>query len=181
MRRRIGFLAILMMMAAASSAQRPIDENSPPAWKERVYFGGGLGLNGGTDGYGNRYFYYGLTPIIGYMVSQKFSVGTGITWQHYSYPDFNPKFTIDQYGVSPFLRYNLGQLFLYTEYNLINTPTSGNSERKNYDRLLLGLGYSQPLGSSRGALHVMGLYDVLYSQQERAFASPWVLRVFFSY
>lgn len=175
-----GFSVGLILIAFVTSAQRQIDENAPPSWKERVYVGGGLGLNGGTDGFGNRYFYYGLSPIIGYMVTQKFSVGTGISWQHYSYPDFKPKFTIDQYGFSPFLRYNFSQLFAYGEYNLINTPTVGNTQRRNFDRLLLGLGYSQPLGN-RGALNVMGLYDVLYRQQERAFASPWVLRVFFSF
>lgn len=173
-------LACVLFLSCSVSAlgQREIDEDSKPSWKERVYLGGGLALNGGTDSYGNKYFYVGLYPIIGYMVTSKFSVGSGITWQHYSYPDYNQ--TINQYGVSPFARYNLGQAFLYTEYMILNSPTYISTQRKTYNRLLLGLGYSQPLGR-RGSLNVMGLYDVLYKQEDRVFASPWVFRVFFSF
>ncbi|MBA4146353.1 MAG: hypothetical protein C0523_11345 [Cytophaga sp.] len=174
-------LLLLSLFAAFSVlAQIEVDEDSPtPSFKDRVYFGGGVGLNGGRDGYGNNYFYVALNPIVGYMVTPQFSVGTGISWQHYSYPDVDIK--INQYGVSPFMRYNFGKLFTYGEYNLINTPSFYDlNKRSNYDRLLLGLGYSQPLGR-RGAINAMALYDVLYNQSDRVFASPWVFRVFFSF
>jgi hypothetical protein len=160
-------------------AQREIEEGDKPKLKDRLYFGGGFGLNSGTDGYGNTYFFYALNPIIGYMVNPKFSVGTGINWQQTSYD--RPKVTLTQYGISPFARYNFDQLFAYGEYNLISTPTFINSDqRRVFSRMLLGLGYSQPLGS-RGAINAMALYDVLYNQSDRAFASPWVFRVFFSF
>ena len=156
--------------------QRIVDENSKLS--ERIYFGGGLGLNGGTDSYGNRYFYVGLYPIIGYMVNNQFSVGTGISYQYYSYPDYGQSYS--QYGISPFARYSFGQIFLYTEYSLLNTPTTNNAIRRNYSRLLLGVGFSQPLGQ-RGSLNVMGLYDVLWVRTDLAFASPWVFRVYFTF
>lgn len=168
----------LLVCASVSFGQREIDENSKPSWKERVYVGGGLGLNGGTDSYGNRYFYLGLYPVIGYMVTNKLSAGTGITWQYYSYPDVNQ--TINQYGFSPFVRYNISPAFLYAEYVILSSPTYTGVARKTYNRLLLGLGYSQPLGR-RGALNVMGLYDVLYKREDLVFASPWVIRVYFSF
>jgi len=171
-------IVCILSLSSVAFAQREIDERAGWGLKDRLYVGGGFGLNGGNDSYGNRYFYIGLNPIIGYMITPQFSGGLGLQWQHYSYPDYNSK--IDQYGVSPFLRYNFGQLFAYTEYNVLNTPTLYNTERKNFDRFLMGLGYSQPLGR-RGSLNAMALYDVIYSNTERAFASPWVLRVYFSF
>lgn len=171
-------IVCILSLSSVVFAQREIDERAGWGLKDRLYVGGGFGLNGGNDSYGNRYFYIGLNPIIGYMITPQFSGGLGLQWQHYSYPDYNSK--IDQYGVSPFLRYNFGQLFAYTEYNVLNTPTLYNTERKNFDRFLMGLGYSQPLGR-RGSLNAMALYDVIYSNTERAFASPWVFRVYFSF
>jgi hypothetical protein len=169
-------LVAILLMSLTAHAQREVEEGS--SWTERVYFGGGFGLNSGTT-QGIRYTFVALNPVVGYMVTQKFSMGTGLTWQHYRYSDFN-KTTIDQYGVSPFARRNFEKLFAYAEYNLINTPTFNNTTRKSFDRMLLGLGYAQPIGP-RSSINAMALYDVMYDNQERAFASPWVFRVFFSF
>ena len=174
--RRWSITFLLLAITLAGLSQRMVDENSKLS--DRLYFGGGLGLNGGTDSYGNRYFFVGLYPIIGYMVNNQFSVGTAITLQYYSYPDVDQE--IIQYGLSPFARYNFGQVFLYGEYMFLSTPTYVNAQRKVFDRLLLGVGYSQPIGA-RGSLNVMGLYDVIWKQQDFAFASPWVFRVYFSF
>lgn len=176
--KRLSLVLFLASLSVTALAQRDVMDNAKLS--ERLYFGGGLGLNGGTDSYGNRYFYVGLYPIVGYMVNTQFSVGMGINYQYYSYPDWDQE--IHQYGFSPFMRYNFGQLFLYAEYALLNTPVYNinSGVRKTYDRLLLGAGFSQPLGG-RGALNVMGLYDVLWNRSEYAFASPWVFRVFVSF
>lgn len=179
--KRLTLFLFLVTLSYASFAQREVEEDTKPKFKDRVYFGGGFGLNGGTDGYGNRYFYFAVNPIVGYMITPQFSMGTGVSWQQYNYTDVKVK--INQYGVSPFARYNFGKLFSYAEYNLINTPNFYNASgsRTNYDRLLLGLGYSQPFGTGRGAINAMALYDVLYQKTDRVFASPWVFRVFFSF
>ncbi len=169
-------IILLLFVCSIASAQRDVMDNS--SLSDRLYFGGGLGLNGGTDTYGNRYFYVGLFPIIGYMVNNNFSVGTGISYQYYSYPDVD--LTLNQYGVSPFARYNFGQIFAYAEYMLLSSPTFINAQRKMFDRLLLGIGFSQPLGG-RAALNVIGMYDVIWRQSDYAFASPWVFRVYFSF
>jgi hypothetical protein len=178
--KKLVVVLVFGLVACSAFAQRTIDEETPHTFKERGYFGGGFGLSGGRDGFGNNYFFIALNPIIGYMVKPQFSVGTGINWQRTSYSDLG--INLDQYGVSPFARYNFGgQFFGYAEYNYISTPTFINrSERRSFNRMLLGLGYSQPLGG-RGAINAVGLYDVLYNQADRAFASPWVFRVFFSF
>lgn len=176
---KASILVFFILLSVTCFGQREIEEGAGSSWSERLYFGGGLGLNGGVDGYGSKYFYFALNPIVGYMVTPKFSVGTGLNWQRFTYTE-PIKFHYDQYGISPFMRYNFSELFAYGEYNLLNTPTYNIAQRKTFDRLLLGLGYSQPIGG-RGAVNVMALYDVIYDQQERVFPSPWVFRVFFSF
>jgi len=177
--KRISVAILLIFVTVASFAQRAIEEDTPKTFKDRGYFGGGFGLSGGRDGFGNNFFFIALNPIVGYMIKPQFSIGTGVNWQRTSFSDIN--LTLNQYGVSPFARYNFSpQLFGYGEYNYISTPTFNNKERRSFNRMLLGLGYTVPLGG-RGAVNGVALYDVLYNQAERAFASPWVFRVFFTF
>jgi hypothetical protein len=170
-------IAVLVACTAPVFSQGEFDTGAPPSWKERIYTGGGLGMSGGSDAYGNRYFYIGLYPIIGYRVTPEFSAGVSLSWQHYDYTDIGV--TVDQYGGAPFVRYNFGQLFLYSEFMILNSPTYDNTHRAIYNRWLIGAGFSQPVGR-KGAINAMGLYDVLYKSSDRAFTSPWVFRVFFS-
>ncbi len=155
-------------------AQREVDEETPQKLKDRMYFGGGFGLGGGTG-----YFSVSVNPIIGYMITPRFSGGMGISYQLLSYTDIKPSININQYGISPFLRYNFEQLFAMAEYNLISTNYVGSDKRYFVDRMLLGLGYSQALGG-RGGLNVVGMYDVLY-KANGPFASPWVVRAYFTF
>src|SRR5258708_6702288 len=115
--------------------QRTFDENGKPSVMERLYFGGGLGFSGGTNPSYGRYTFIGLYPIVGYMVTNQFSAGASITYQHYSYPDVGQ--TVSQYGISPFVRYNFNQMFLYSEYMILDSPTyDPNTPRKIYNRWL---------------------------------------------
>ena len=74
-------------------------------------------------------------------------------------------------------------LFLTAEYNYINLPRLDRNyktvDRIFLDRLLLGAGYSQPLGGNT-KLNVMAMYDVLF-QRPSPFLTPWVFRVFFTF
>jgi hypothetical protein len=176
-----------ILSAVVTQAQRDIDENTGWALKDRIYVGGGFGLNGGTDYGGNKYFTFSLSPIVGYMITPNFSAGTGITYQYLAYSDINVK--LHQYGFSPFVRYNVKQFFGQVEYNIISTPYAIQisnssyevSERRAYDRLLVGLGIAQPIGE-RSKINLLAMYDFLYSNDrtKSPFASPWVFRVFFS-
>jgi hypothetical protein len=185
--KRVSVILFLASLPFLAIAQREIDEDTPHKLKDRVYFGGGFGLNAGSlDGIG--YFDISLSPIIGYMITPQFSAGTGISWQRTSY-DTSPSIVLNQWGISPFVRYNFNQqLFSLAEYNFVSTPilafnTQGRyvtGATRTFTRFLLGIGYSQPLGS-RGAVNVVGLYDVSYNRNDLAFASPWVFRVFFTF
>jgi hypothetical protein len=168
----------LFAFASLSFAQRQISDDTPKTFKERGYFGGGFGLNSGSIN-GVNYFYFGVSPIIGYMITPQLSAGTGLSWNRTSYSDSRGT-VLNQYGISPFVRYNFNQLFAYGEYNYISTPTLISTQTRTFNRMLLGLGYTQSIGG-RGAINAVALYDVLYDQSEGAFASPWVFRVFFSF
>lgn len=174
-------ISILCLCATSFGllAQRDVDDRAD--WKDRFYFGGGGGLNGGTDSYGNKFFYFSLSPVVGYMVTSQLSVGTGIVYQRTNYSDLNFSFT--QYGVMPFVRYNFKDLFLTAEYNYINLPRLDRNyktvDRVFLDRFLIGAGYSQSLGG-RTKLNVMAMYDVLF-QRPSPFLTPWVFRIFFTF
>ena len=170
---------ILCAITVGLMAQREVDDRSE--WKDRLYFGGGGGLNGGTDVQGNKFFFFSLSPVVGYMITSQLSAGMGLVYQRTNYSDLNFSFT--QYGVMPFVRYNFKDLFLTAEYNYINLPRLDRNyktvDRIFLDRLLLGAGYSQPLGGNT-KLNVMAMYDVLF-QRPSPFLTPWVFRVFFTF
>lgn len=167
----------LVFISFIAQAQKDIDEQS--SWRDRVFVGGGGGLGGGTDRFGNRYFSFSVTPVLGYMVTPKISSGSGFSYQSVNFSDIGIKY--NQFGVMPFVRYNMDALFLTTEFNYLNLPTLNS----NYDttdrifttRFLAGAGYAVPVGS-RTKVNMVGLYDLAFDR--RYFVSPWVFRVFFS-
>jgi len=178
---RAAFAAILILSIFACHPAFSQKDFSTATWKDRIYTGGGGSLGGGTDRFGNKYFSFAITPVLGYMLTEKLSAGTSLTYQSINYSDLGIKYT--QYGAMPFLRYNLDQLFLTTEYNFLNIPVL-NSQYETTDRifasrLLAGAGYSVPVGG-RAKINMVGMYDLMY-RPNRYFLSPWVFRVFFSF
>ncbi len=171
----------LILLLGITAAQAQIEVSERAAWRDRVFFGGGGGLGGGNDVFGNRFFRISVSPVVGYMVTDKVSLGTSVVYNTINYSDLG--FRYKQYGVMPFIRYNLDDLFLTAEWNYLNVPRlsfNGQydvTERLNVTRLLAGAGYSKPVGG-RSRVNVVGLYDLAYKREY--FASPWVLRVFFT-
>lgn len=167
---------------AAASAKRsgPADDQSALS---RFYFAGGGSFGAGTSAYG-RYSYYSLLPIVGYKFTPQVMGGIVVTYQHQGFPDLGQSFS--QYGVGPFLRYSLNQLFFQAEYDYISSPTISSAgsqstleNHKFFNRFLLGVGYRIPVGR-RSAINPMVMYDVLY-RTPSVFNSPVVARVTFSY
>jgi hypothetical protein len=170
-------LIILMLIGSCAFAQQR-GKNSlagvPPS--ERIYFGGGGAFGGGTDPGGFRYYYVSVSPLVGYMITRPFSMGAGLNYIYYGYPDIN--ITLHQYGISPYAQYRFGKLFAYAEYSMISVPSFDNTTRSMYKRLPVGLGFSQPIGRN-ASINAMALYDVFYKRTAvGAFPSPWVIRVF---
>jgi hypothetical protein len=167
---------LIFSTVSLSFAQRNKNGGSVP-FADRIYFGGGGSLGGGTSVNGYRYFNATVNPLVGYKITSNWSAGVGVNYTFLNYPDV--KVQLSQYGVSPFTRYNFGKLFAYAEYSLISVPAFDNPSRKTYRRLPIGIGYSMPIGD-KAAINVMALYDLLYNQRTGAFTSPWIFRVFFT-
>ncbi len=171
-----GIILILVLSSLNSFAQKgdyTIDDRSN--FMDRVFFGGGMGLSGGSWGTS-----ISVTPIVGYMVSNRLSVGVGATYQYIKFNNQFNNFTDNQYGGNVFARLNLvRQVFAYGEYSFLNLAVNGDSNnRATFSRLPLGLGFSQNLGA-RSSFNMVAAYDMLH-QQNGPFQSPWVFMFFVS-
>ena len=171
-------IPLFLLFATVAFAQKGeyiVDQESN--WQDRIYFGGGFGLSGGSWGTS-----ISLSPIVGYMVSNRVSVGMGVTYQYYKYQNGIYDYTDNRWGMQFFGRINLfKQIFAYGEYSFLNYSYFGDTnDRRTASRLPLGLGLSQPIGP-RSALNLVAAYDVLYdSQNQSVYGSPWVFLIYFS-
>lgn len=165
----IPLFILLSTIAFAQKGEYAIDQESN--WQDRIYFGGGFGLSGGSN-----YAMIRVSPMVGYMISNRLSGGLGITYEYYKSGDFSD----NRWGGQVFMRMNvIKQIFIYGSYQFINYSTGFTLDgpRATADRLPLGLGISQPIGN-RSSINFLAAYDVIHD--ENVYASPWVFSVFFS-
>lgn len=174
--RILAVILVLGLTTAAMAQQRGKNSLEGTPISERVFFGGGGSFGSGTQ-FGFRYTSIFVSPLVGYRLTVPWSVGAGVNYTYTRYPDADV--TLTQYGVSPFTMYRFGNLFAYGEYSMISVPTFDNSSRSIFTRLPVGLGYTVPVGR-RASLNAMALYDLIYNSSTSVFASPWVIRVFFT-
>jgi hypothetical protein len=147
----------------------------------RLVVGGGLGIGIGSV------TTLGISPIIGYRITDKFAAGVGFGYQYlkakdyFQYQDLDSPFAIHTYDLkastittSVWARYLiLTNLFAHVEYehnfssyNDVGFATNGSGQLENrkikYDvpALLVGVGFRQPI-SENSSLFIMGMYDVL--------------------
>ncbi len=159
--KKIILVSLIVSACFLSSAQRVNPGVSVPtkqSFKDRLYFGGNLGLQFGTQ------TVIMVNPIAGYMVTEKWSVGLGGKYQYYRYRDRTTEFSSDMYGGSVFTRYDVfNGLFAYSEYELLNLARWDSYGRENgrvdVGSWFLGAGYAQPLGN-RSSMNVMILYNL---------------------
>jgi hypothetical protein len=179
MKRLLVILAVLVPALCAHAQQRGKNSLAGVPANERIFFGGGGSFGGGVSGVNSlRYTYISVSPLMGWRVNVPFSVGAGIQYTWFNYPDVDV--SLSQFGFSPFAQYRVGKLFGYAEYSIISVPSFDNTSRANYTRLPVGIGFSQPIGT-KAAINAMALYDVIYARHNPpVFASPWVIRVFFT-
>ena len=169
----IAVIGLASFSAQAQKGDYQIDEQSN--FMDRVYVGGGMGLSGGSWGTS-----ISLSPIVGYMVSSRLSVGVGATYQYYKYKDNFYDYSDNRYGGSLFARMNLfKQIFAYGEYSFLNYSINGDSNnRATAYRLPIGAGFSQNIGP-RSSFNIVAAYDMLY-ELNGPYGSPWVFTFYFS-
>lgn len=155
-------LIILLTLSLTSFSQAREDDTEEPieykSFKERLYTGGNFSASFGT------FTYVDVSPIIGYMVTEDFSVGLG---GKYVYIGFNgtPRSSTSIYGGSTFTRYLILENFLaHAEFQALSVkvqePFTGELKRKLIPVGLVGGGYKQSMGGS-SYFQIMLLYDVI--------------------
>ena len=138
--------------------QNPVN-NEKLSIKERIFFGGNIGLQFGTI------TQIDLSPLIGYRVSERFSSGIGITYQYYSDSRFD--FNTDIYGGRVFGRYFIYEdFFAHAEFEVLSLETEldrlnlyPDDDRFLIHSVLVGGGYRQKIGQS-SSINFMVLYNL---------------------
>lgn len=188
-------VALMFCLSAAGTQAQEIYNSSGRAGKanfrenaekkgfdaNKLIFGGGVGFGMGTG-----IISFGVSPIIGYRITDRFAAGISLGYQYYRVKDFLPAFNrqtafYDYYNLNQSMfsggvwaRYVVwDNIFLHSEfeYNLTtyndyppnNLPGIGYEKtRVSYGVpcLLLGGGYRQPVGEHMSFV-IMALYDVL--------------------
>lgn len=158
-----------------SFGQREIYGDSIP-FRERLFFGGNLGLQFGTI------TLVDVSPLAGVMVTPKLSGGVGMTLQYYEDNRIQGA-EGTSYGGRLFGRYNVfPNIFVHAEFESINWETydyfAEDLRRIWTDALFLGGGYFAPFGP-RGGANFTFLYNVLHDNRTSYYAEPYVIRVGF--
>lgn len=165
---RTTLLALLLAwgVSATSLAQdRPAygtvtpPQDQPMTLKDRLFFGGNLGLSFGSLTFVN------VSPTVGVRMTEKLGVGLGPTYTYYSDKRSTYKYETESYGGRLFAQYRiLESVLLYSEYELLNTEVPNllytALERRNISSLFVGGGYIQQVGRNSG-VSITLLYNVI--------------------
>lgn len=168
-------LVLLLLAGVAYGQSGEIDQGSD--WKDRIYAGGGFGLQFGTI------TNIEVSPLIGYRITENFSAGLGVTYIYYKI-DLDPPrddFETNIYGGRVFARRNItDQFFLHGEFESLNLEffnvNDGTINREWVPGLFIGGGYFMPLGRNAG-FSAMALYNVIHDDLKSPYNSPLVIRI----
>lgn len=168
-------LCLLLTTSMTSFAQTGNDIEGE-SFKDRIYVGGGLGLQFGTV------TNIEVSPLVGYRITDELSAGVGMTYIYFkrkydNYDDFETSI----YGYRLFGRRNIGeQFFAQAEYESLNleffNPQDGIVTRQWVPGLLVGGGLFQPFGSNAG-LNISAMYNLMHDELRSPYASPLILRI----
>lgn len=195
------FLAVILISSASflqaqeeqqqEVQQQQTQQPQPPqqqksSFKEKVFFGGGLGA-----GFGN-YTYVNVSPIIGYRITPRLSAALRLMYQYttfdyFDYQDQETKnYSGNDFGIGGFVRFSLfGPIYLQAEYeHLIYDELyyDGTTSRSNFDSFMAGGGIAQPVGG-KAFLFLTAMYNFSYENFNQTnvyrvpYDSPWVIRV----
>lgn len=150
----------------------PKTKPQPTPLKERIVLGGGLDLQ-----FGN-YTVIGLTPLVGYSVTDKFLVGGIFTYRYIQDNSAGSGYSTSTYGVTPFARYTLFKgLFVHAEYEMLYGQYYVNDDPVWINSLLIGGGYGVKLGN-RGFAGIYMLWNVTPDANYPIYDRPQVRMTF---
>lgn len=158
-------LSLAMIIAAQAQDSTAYVQEEPAKkaipLKDRIWFGGGIGLSFGTV------TAVQLDPLVGIYLDRprKVSAGLGPSYTYYQDNRYAPPFKLSSYGYRVFTRYRvIEQAFLHAEFLHLNTEPfynwDNNLGRIWVPHLLVGAGYVQPI-SPRSSFYIQVLFEVL--------------------
>lgn len=170
MRLKFLFLVMLILPVCVSYSQYDPDYNSDDEeelseldFKDRLYTGGNFWGQLGTI------TNIEIAPIVGYRITEEYSVGVGAKYNYYRINPLNgPAVSTSIYGGSVFTRYILLEQFVaHAEFETLNVELLNNStiERRWVPIALVGGGYSN------NGFQVMLLYDLINDRNNPYFGS----------
>ena len=162
------------------SAQKQFDPEAENSFFDRVYFGGDFNLQFGD------FTIINISPLAGYMITNRFSVGPGITYQYLKGEVFDLfsgnvfKYDTNIFGGRVFARYNITQqFFAYTEFESLRVEfpnESGNALVKDWvPGYFIGGGVFQPVGG-RAGLGLTLLLNLLHDDRKSPYNSELIIR-----
>ena len=132
----------------------PKTKPQPKPLKDRIVLGGGLDLRFGDI------TVIGITPLVGYKVTDKLIAGLNLTYRYVSYNYLVPTYTTSTYGIAPFMRYDIYKgLFAHAEYEFLYGQYYFNDDSRWVNSLLVGGGYGAAIGSS-GFVGIYVLWNI---------------------
>jgi hypothetical protein len=153
-----GLWILMFRVNTYAQEYKPSSQNK---MSDRIFFGGGLGLQFGDV------TLIDISPMVGYRITEKLATGITLTYKYYKIKNYYPYYLnlpsndlkSNIYGGSLFSRYFLFEnLFAQAEYEYLlysydsYYPKSGGSgyskskETINMPSFFLGGGYRQPIG-----------------------------------
>lgn len=168
-------MAPLMMLALhaqdSTAYVREQPAEKPVPFKDRLWFGGGIGLSFGTI------TAIQLDPVAGVYLdkARRFTVGTGPSYAYFRDTRFAPPYELSNYGYRLFSRYRvIEQAYLHGEFLHVNTEPfyqfNDRTGRTWVPHLLVGAGYVQPVGAN-SSLYLQVLFEVLQDPNSIYFAT----------
>ncbi len=154
---KLVLVAILLFSTQYLYSQYYEKSKAKQSFKEKLFFGGGLGFQ-----FGNVTA-IDVSPIIGYRLTPKFHAGVGLSYSYYNYSNLGV--SASNYSASIFTRFFLlDNIFAHGEVEALNAKvfTSYNPEqsyRKWIDSYLIGGGYFQRIGE-RSGMYIMVLWNL---------------------
>lgn len=129
------------------------DENKPQTFKEKIFYGGSLGLQ-----FGNLTL-VDLSPMIGYKLTSRIGIGVSPTYKYYKYKGYD--FLGNSYsqqshvlGAGLFGRVLIfDNIFAHAEYEYLTYRSkdltgTGLPETTEYTSVLVGAGYREQIASN---------------------------------
>lgn len=157
-------IALIIALSLALSLSL-VAQDRTTEFKDKLWYGGNVGLGFSSNNY-ESYFGLELSPMVGYKIFPRFSVGPRLIFRyaHYRTRYSGPldKFNLYSIGAGAFSRYKIiDQIFIHgevnflREQNVINTINGLDKINHFTHHILLGVGYDSGYGE------IMILYDFL--------------------